>query len=416
MSDSPVPGAEAPPSSPAPASPVSPAPAPASPVSPAPAPASPVSPAPAPASPLARAVRRHWFLGALAVVIPGGLAIGWNPGSTPADWGPPGDWFDARLLTAAVLFLMAFSLDSGKLIAALSKPGPVLWAAGCNVVLVPLLAWPLSYTQGLIDFRLGLMIASASACTMAGASVWTRQAGGNDAVSLLVTLSTNGLCFLTAPAALLVTTGQSVSFDVPSLMVRLLLTAALPMAVGQAVRAIPAVGRLAAGRRTTWGNLALALVLGIVFTGAAKAGRTLDDLHVGQEAGGLKLLGAVAWVGASCVLVHAVAMGVAYFGAGRLGFGRGEQIACAFAGSQKTLPIGLLIAVSPAMFGDPNLLGEGEGVPLAVFPMLMYHASQMFLDTLVATRLRRAKSQGPRSQEPNLRGPNAPPSFWFLIS
>ena len=347
---------------------------------------------------------KHWFLFALAVVIPGAVAVGWNPGSTPAAWGPPGDWFDARYLTAAVLFLMAFSLDSGKLVAALTKPGPVLWAALCNVVLVPLLAWPLSHAQTLIDFRLGLMIASASACTMAGASVWTRQAGGNDAVSLLVTLSTNGLCFLTAPAVLSVTTGKSVAFDVPGLMVRLLITAALPMAVGQAVRAIPAVGRLAKGRRTTWGNLALLLVLGIVFTGAAKAGGTLEELGVGRGAGGAALLGQTLWVGACCVLVHAGAMTVAYFGAAPLGFGREERIACAFAGSQKTLPIGLLIAVSPAMFGDPDLLGPGRGVPLAVFPMLMYHASQMFLDTAVASRLRAGSSKRQELKNQNAEG------------
>ena len=336
----------------------------------------------------------HWFLGALAVTIPVGLAAGWEPDRFPPGWSPPGEWLSTSWLTAAVLFLMAFSLDSGKLLAAVAKPGPVLWAAACNVALVPLLAWPLSYTQGSIDFRLGLMIASASACTMAGASVWTRQAGGNDAVSLLVTLLTNGLCFATAPAVLLVTTGRSVSFDVWALMVRLLLTAALPMAVGQAVRAVPLFGRLAKGRRSLWGNLALALVLGIVFTGAARAGRTLGAAGVG---GGL--IGAIGWAWVSCVLVHAAAMAVAYFAAGPLGFGREERIACAFAGSQKTLPIGLLIATGADMFGDPNLLGPGRGVPLAVFPMLMYHASQMFLDTAVASRMRaegeRRKAEGP---------------------
>ena len=333
--------------------------------------------------------RRHWFLVALAVTIPGGLLIGYFPASTPAAWGPPGGWFDARILTAAVLFLMAFSLNSGKLAAAVRAPGPVLWAAGCNVVLVPLFAYPLSLTQGLIDYRLGLMIAAASACTMAGASVWTRQAGGNDAVSLLVTLLTNGLCFATAPAVLLATTGKSVEFDVWGLTLRLVLFAALPMAVGQAVRAVPAANRLAAGRRGLWGNLALGLVLGIVFTGAAKAGRTLDELGVGRGGGGgWGLLGATAWVWASCVLAHAAALVVAYRGAGWLGFGRPEAIACAFAGSQKTLPIGLLIATGADMFGDPDLLGPGRGVPLAVFPMLMYHATQMFFDTAVATRLR----------------------------
>ena len=60
-------------------------------------------------------------------------------------------------------------------------------------------------------------------------------------------------------------------------------------------------------------------------------------------------------------------------------------------GTQKTLPIGLLIATGADMFGDPDLLGPGRGVPLAVFPMLMYHASQMFLDTVVASRLRKSE-------------------------
>ena len=343
--------------------------------------------------------RRHWFLFALAGTIPVGLLAGLYPGFAPAGWGPPGGWFDARLLTAAVLFLMAFSLDSGKLLAAVRQPGPVLWAAGCNVALVPLLAYPLSLTQLLIDYRLGLMIAAASACTMAGASVWTRQAGGNDAVSLLVTLLTNGLCFATAPAVLLLGTGRSVEFDVWALTVRLVLFAALPMAVGQAVRAVPAANRLAAGRRGLWGNLALGLVLGIVFTGAAKAGATLGDLGAGR--GGWGLVAATAWVWAACVLAHAGAMAVAYRGAGLLGFGRGEQIACAFAGSQKTLPIGLLIATGADMFGDPDLLGPGRGVPLAVFPMLMYHASQMFLDTAVASRLRAGNA-------PDERGDSSP--------
>ena len=363
--------------------------------------------APAPTRPpnRLRRWRKHWFLAALCVVIPLGLSAGYDPSALPAAWGPPGDWFDARLLTAAVLFLMAFSLDSGKLLAALTAPGPVLWAALCNVAVVPLLAFPLSFTQGLIDYKLGLMIASASACTMAGASVWTRQAGGNDAVSLLVTLGTNGLCFLTAPAVLLVTTGKSVAFDVGSLMVRLLLTAALPMAVGQAVRAVPAVGRLAAGRRGLWSNLALGLVLGIVFTGTAKAGGELAKLNFGPDGGGAwGLAGATAWVWASCLLAHAGAMTIAYRGAELLRFGREECIACAFAGSQKTLPIGLLIAVSPAMFGDPDLLGPGRGVPLAVFPMLMYHASQLFLDTVVAGRMRRGNFKDQEIKNQNEAG------------
>jgi hypothetical protein len=51
------------------------------------------------------------------------------------------------------------------------------------------------------------------------------------------------------------------------------------------------------------------------------------------------------------------------------------------------LPIGVLIATATNMLGNPNLLGPGEGIPFAVFPMLMYHASQLFIDTVVADQL-----------------------------
>jgi sodium/bile acid cotransporter 7 len=53
---------------------------------------------------------------------------------------------------------------------------------------------------------------------------------------------------------------------------------------------------------------------------------------------------------------------------------REDVVAAAFAGSQKTLPIGLLVATELA----------GKGVPFVVFPILMYHASQLILDTMIA--------------------------------
>jgi len=80
-------------------------------------------------------------------------------------------------------------------------------------------------------------------------------------------------------------------------------------------------------------------------------------------------------------------MAVGMQGARRMGFSWADRAAIAFASSQKTLPIGVLVATDPTMFGNPNLLGPGEGIPFAVFPMLMYHASQLFIDTAVADRL-----------------------------
>ena len=64
-----------------------------------------------------------------------------------------------------------------------------------------------------------------------------------------------------------------------------------------------------------------------------------------------------------------------------MGFGRADIVAVAFSSSQKTLPIGVLLATDPEMLGNPEL-----GIPFAVFPILMYHASQLFIDTVIADR------------------------------
>ena len=53
----------------------------------------------------------------------------------------------------------------------------------------------------------------------------------------------------------------------------------------------------------------------------------------------------------------------------------------------KTVHHYLLLATDPGMFGSPDALGAGVGVPFAVFPMLMYHASQLFIDTAIADRM-----------------------------
>ena len=72
--------------------------------------------------------------------------------------------------------------------------------------------------------------------------------------------------------------------------------------------------------------------------------------------------------------VHTSAWLLGYWSAGRLGMVREEQIAVAFAGSQKTLTVGLVVAL------------QFEG--LTVLPMLAYHVLQLLIDTVLAERLR----------------------------
>lgn len=334
------------------------------------------------------ALKSHWFLVGLAVLIPLGLAGGvWLPDAL-ANGGP--SWFSTALryyprgTTALILFLMAFSLDSRQMGRAIRAPAPVLLACLINMAALPALAWVASGWQLRPDFQFGLLIAACVPCTMAAASVWTRKAGGNDAVALMVTLVTNGLCFAITPALLSLTTGRNISLSGPDMLWRLVVAVLLPCLLGQLFRLNSHARNWATENKRRLSTVAQMLILTLVFSAAWKAGSTLG---VGNLSPGI---GGVALVWGSCIVLHLLAMGCGWGGAKLLRTSREDGIALLFASSQKTLPVGVLIATDPAMFGNPNLLGDGMGIPFAVFPMLMFHASQLFIDTAVAQKLARA--------------------------
>ena len=67
--------------------------------------------------------------------------------------------------------------------------------------------------------------------------------------------------------------------------------------------------------------------------------------------------------------VHAVVLVLGVAIAKSIGLSKGEQIAVAFSGSQKTLMVALSVAAS---------LG------VTIIPLVAYHSLQLFIDTLIA--------------------------------
>lgn len=331
----------------------------------------------------------RWFLVSLLLVISGGMVIGYqlseNQIGTLLQYAKP------RIITAFVLFLMSFSLDSSQFGKALRSPAPVLWSSFVNYGILPLMALLLMNYQGTADFKYGLFIASSVPCTMAAASVWTRKAEGNDAVSLLVTVLTNGFCFLMTPFWINMIATKGMKLDSSEMIQRLVIAVLVPTIIGQMVRGVPLLRTFATRRKKGLSNTGQICILFIVFSAACKGGYQLRE--VGQPTS----LGAVGMVAISCLAIHLVAMVISVQGAKLFRFSRGDQIASAFAGSQKTLPIAVLIATDPDMFGDPNLLGEGIGIPFAIMPPLIFHSLQLFVDTIIADRF--AKKELTPSQE-----------------
>jgi sodium/bile acid cotransporter 7 len=74
------------------------------------------------------------------------------------------------------------------------------------------------------------------------------------------------------------------------------------------------------------------------------------------------------------VAVHVTLLLLAIGAARGFRFDRGDTIAVAFAGSQNSLMVGAYLA---------QTIG-----PLAILPMVAYHAAQLIIDTLIADRWR----------------------------
>ena len=80
--------------------------------------------------------------------------------------------------------------------------------------------------------------------------------------------------------------------------------------------------------------------------------------------------------------MHLFALASGWFSCRWLGFDRGRQIAVAFAASQKTLQISVML------FEEYY----SDDYPYAIMPLLFYHVGQLLLDTAIAKRIAKTSS------------------------
>ncbi len=94
--------------------------------------------------------------------------------------------------------------------------------------MIPLLAWACSRFLP-ASLAGGLCVASVVPSTMASAAVWTKRAGGDESIPVMVTLITSALAVVVAPAWLWLTLGMESHLDGGRMFVDLSLTVLLPI-------------------------------------------------------------------------------------------------------------------------------------------------------------------------------------------
>lgn len=315
---------------------------------------------------------RRWFLLLLVV------------GVTLAVLRP--EWFSSitaliqpRVIVTLALSLMALNLDSHSLRQALRRPLPALWAVAISYGALPLLALLTGKLMPSEDLRIGLMITASVPCTLASAVLWTRMAGGNEATALLVIMLTTCTSWLATPPWLVFSTGIQVDVQVGELMRDLLLLVVLPVAAAQLLRGIGPVGRTVTRFRLSLGIVSQLLVFSVILKASVEASQSLRQSST--ETPFNELMTALGL----CLGTHLIALAAGLWTSRLWRFDRENRIAIAFACSQKTLPVAILL------FNDYFK----SNYPLAILPLLFYHVGQLIVDTFIADALQHRKPHLP---------------------
>lgn len=307
-------------------------------------------------------VRKRWFL---LLLISGGLVVWLRP-----DWLRWSAVLEPQLVVATSLFLTALGLESKSLWQALLRPMPAVWSVIISYGLLPVIGWLMGPLLPNDDYRIGLLIISSVPCTLASAVIWTRMAGGNEATALLGILLSTCVSWLTTTGWLMLAAGAWITLDSTRMMRELLFILVLPVALGQVLRVFAPLARAATTHKVLLSVLARILIFAIILKAAM-------DVRDRLAEGGAELaVWPLVLTAVICVGAHVLALGGGITTSKWLGFDRGDQLAVAFASSQKTLPVALYLF--DAYF---------KSYPLAVVPMVFYHVGQLVVDTFIAEEM-----------------------------
>ena len=308
-------------------------------------------------------LRKNWFW--LALGLCGLAGTAWAPHFQPLTV------VDVKWNVALALLINGLTLNLAHLRTSLQRPERIGIAVVCGYSFVPLFAYPvaqlLSRSSG--DLSIGLLVISAMPTTLASTSILTRLAGGNDTLSLLVTLASNAVGFLAVPAVFAATLGRALPFQSADLMERLLLIVLAPLAAGIVLQQSRRVARSVASMGMFLAVLVRLLILSVVLVGIVKGA-----IEMGREAHPPRATDLLWLAGAVC-LVHSLALVACWSTGVALGWSRRDRIALSLSGSQKTLPAALYVCI--AFF--PNH-------PLAAISCVIYHIFQLLIDSSLAEK------------------------------
>ncbi|MFW6081586.1 MAG: bile acid:sodium symporter [Desulfosalsimonas sp.] len=314
-------------------------------------------------------LKKYWFLWGLAAVFAATLL---DPTGGLAAFGR---WLKLYNGADGVIFLIFFFsgllLDPQQIRAGVSDISGTIVALVLIFAVAPLLAAAAALLPMSTGIATGLFLVAVMPTTLSSGVVMSGAAGGNPAHALFITLLANVLCMFTIPATLpllLDMTGVNASeivFDRLAVMIKIAFYVIVPLCLGLAVKYLAPGGFKTAGPKLQLVNQCL--ILCIVWMGVSQALPVLsDDWSAMVQIAGL------------AALFHLALLGCAFLSVRLLSFPRGRMEQVIFMGSQKTLPLSIILQVT--LFPQ-----YGQALMVCV----LHHLVSLFMDGFLVGRLRR---------------------------
>lgn len=217
--------------------------------------------------------------------------------------------------------------------------------------------------------KAGVLVMCCLPTTITSCVAFTRVAGGNDATALINAVLGNLLGVFLTPFLLILLLGRTSQIDLAEVVGKLVVLVVLPLAAGQVLRGLGARPSQPVSKRLSHASqicilLILCIVLGKSFASGLMIPPGTIALLVLVSLGLYLIIFWGAWWAATAVP--------------GLRLDRGDRIAAAICGSNKTLAMGApLIAIA---------FGSGPEAGLILAPILLYAPVQMTLTGLLAAR------------------------------
>jgi sodium/bile acid cotransporter 7 len=307
---------------------------------------------------LAAFFKKYWFFAGIVLAVLGGFAFRGLHG-----WLREYDVLTIGIFVA--FFITGLTLDTSHLSRQLRQPKAPLAAMISSLIFIPLLSWLLARSVFPHEFVLGICIIATAPVTVVSGTVMTALGKGNVPLSLFICVLGNFVGVFTIPFSLklLVAAGGHVNLPVLKMLAGLVVAVLVPIALGTLFQSPLKAFQSRFGR--AFSVFQQSIVLLIIFNAVAGSGANI-------RAAGAHLPLLLAFI----ICLHAVILAMNYGISRIIGLDRPATAAFTIHTSQKTLAVSYL--VWSGHFASQY--------PLALIPGIVYHLTQMIMDTIVAER------------------------------